>query len=1038
MRKNRSFFAAALLVAVLTVLAVAAVPALAQPPLVTFNVDTVIDAKDASPGDGTCATAGAACSLRAAIEEAQALGAANDYQINIPAGTYELTLEAYPIDVDNYALYGGTLLPIIDGRTITFVGAGWSTTEIRRAFIPVLGRLFLAFNSNLTFQNLSFSEGITTNVDGCLTCNHGALINASGGSLAFDRVRAQSFGGDQLLSVVYGENVSSVSVARSRFNGPGPAAQIATVAAGNVSITSSTLQGGLIGVDIAEPSSTGTYVIENTTLSSSPYAVQVGRSAGAGSTEVVIRNTTIWDSFVRSNNTSAETHTMRLINSIIAATSPCGSSGAGTTLFVGEGRNLVGFNGSLGGCPATPEFEVIAGLPSTVIDTTLRSLAASGFGGPTQVFEPADNSPAIDRALGVCPAQDGRGATRSIGAGCDIGAVEAIQATFTTNSPVTEGSGFAALFGFTGAAACPDCARTISVATSDGSAIAPGDYLPYTLINHNVAGVASFTVIGSIEDDDVVEPDETFSVNVTDTVGFSLMSPATRTYTISANDGSLAGVTVSESSLTIEEGESDIFTVVLDAAPGADVTVTLTEPAIASLDKTLLTFTEGNWDTPQVVTVTGFEDSIDGSDSVADVIGVTVSSSLPAYDLGALSDIDVTITDDDVSAVVFDPASVTVVESGSTVVNVTLATLPGGDVTVTLTPPAEVTFDVSILTFTSGNWDTPQAVTVSGVDNLVDAPDVVTTFAYDAASADAKYDALAGTVDLTVLDDDTAGVTIAPTALNLLEGTSATFDVNLTSQPTADVQITLTFDALDLDVQPNVLTFSDLTPQTVTVTAIDDPVIDSETVDVTFTASSGDGLYDGFVVAPVGVQITDSQTNLLVNPSFEPNVLRGDIPDGWSGKDLLTSDGINSKEVVDGVTTFRFRFTGATNVTRKLKQTVKYDAAFAEAGDALAFSIWARGKDLTTGGQVKVKVKYADDNKDKVTLDVGVGTTVYTELTANIPLTGPVAKVKVQIQTGSLGSMWVDDSDLRITAAVPRRDAVLPPPSAPDSFRRND
>lgn len=1040
MHRGRLFITFALLISVLTALALAAGPASAQPPLVTFNVDTTADATDALPGDGACATAAAACSLRAAIEEAQALGGGNHYQINLPAGTYTLTLEAYPTGDANYALYGGTMLPVIDGRTITLTGAGWATTEIRRSDAAGPARLFLAFNANLSFDNLSFSNGVGASAAGCSNCIAGTFLYAEGGTLSLARARVSDFNATVFdgSSAVRAVSASSVSISRAAFHigtGLGVEYHVSVRNTPDLSVTSTTFEGGK-GLSVTT-SGAGTNLVENSTFVVD-VALDFVRLVGSANTELTMRNSTVLGGALIATNGATGTHAIRLIDSIVAHTQACDINTPGSAQFIGEGRNLVGLDGSLGGCPATPEFEAIAGAASTVIDTTLSSLPSSAFGGPTQVLHPANNSPAIDRALGTCPAQDGRGATRNIGAGCDIGAVEAIQATLTSNSPVNEGSSYSATITFTGSAQCLACPRTISTASSNGSAAAPGDYLPFTIMNLNVSGVGSLVMVQSVQDDDVVEGDETFTASVTSMTGFSILGPTTQVYTISANDGALAGVTVSETALTVEEGEGDTFSVVLDAAPGADVTVNLTAPGIASLNTAQLTFNEGNWDTPQVVTITGFEDSVDGPDSVSDTIGVTVSSALPAYNLGALPNINVTVTDDDTSAVVFDPAAVTVVESGSTIVNVALASQPGADVTVSLTPPAEVTFDVSLLTFTAADWDIPQAVTVSGIDNAVDAPDVVTTLAYDAASLDAKYDAVAGTAGLTVQDDDTAGVNVTPGALNLLEGTSATFNVGLTSQPTADVQIALTFDALDLDVQPSVLTLSDLTPQTITVTPLDDPVIDSETVDITFVASSVDGLYDGFVITPVSVQITDAQTNLLVNPSFESGGTRGAAPDGWTGSNLLASDSSSSKQVIDGARTFRFRFTGVINVTRKLKQTVGYDAAFAQAGDTLDFSIWARGKNLTNGGQVKLKVKYANGSKDKVTLGIGTGTTPYTELTANIPLTGPVAKVKVQIQTGSSGTLWVDASDLRITAAAPRRDAVLPLPSAPDSFRRND
>ncbi len=64
--------------------------AVTSAPAATFTVDTTTDAVDTVAGDGVCATAGGACSLRAAVQEANALAGADT--IDLPAGTYVLTL----------------------------------------------------------------------------------------------------------------------------------------------------------------------------------------------------------------------------------------------------------------------------------------------------------------------------------------------------------------------------------------------------------------------------------------------------------------------------------------------------------------------------------------------------------------------------------------------------------------------------------------------------------------------------------------------------------------------------------------------------------------------------------------------------------------------------------------------------------------------------------------------------------------------------------------------------------------------------------
>lgn len=118
----------------------------------TFTVDTTADAVDAMPGNGTCATAGAACSLRAAIQEANALAGAD--AITLPAGTYVLSV---PGVGDNAALQGD--LDVTADLTLT--GAGAATTIVDGGGID---RVFDIRAGTVTFGGLTVRNG---NVQGC-------------------------------------------------------------------------------------------------------------------------------------------------------------------------------------------------------------------------------------------------------------------------------------------------------------------------------------------------------------------------------------------------------------------------------------------------------------------------------------------------------------------------------------------------------------------------------------------------------------------------------------------------------------------------------------------------------------------------------------------------------------------------------------------------------------------------------------------------------------------------------------------------------
>lgn len=88
-----------------------------------FAVTLTNDLVDVSPGDGVCdanPTAGVACSLRAAVQEANAL--AGDDAISLPAGTYAVTLSGLEDD----AAAGD--LDVTSGITIEGDGAGVSSS----------------------------------------------------------------------------------------------------------------------------------------------------------------------------------------------------------------------------------------------------------------------------------------------------------------------------------------------------------------------------------------------------------------------------------------------------------------------------------------------------------------------------------------------------------------------------------------------------------------------------------------------------------------------------------------------------------------------------------------------------------------------------------------------------------------------------------------------------------------------------------------------------------------------------------------------
>src|SRR5215207_3850749 len=111
-----------------------------------FVVDSHVDEADAAPGDGLCQTREGECTLRAAIQEANAWEGADS--ISIPAGTFALSIAGSGEDA---AATGD--LDITDGLTISGAGIGVTILEageLDREFHVQSGTLSL---SRLTIQN---------------------------------------------------------------------------------------------------------------------------------------------------------------------------------------------------------------------------------------------------------------------------------------------------------------------------------------------------------------------------------------------------------------------------------------------------------------------------------------------------------------------------------------------------------------------------------------------------------------------------------------------------------------------------------------------------------------------------------------------------------------------------------------------------------------------------------------------------------------------------------------------------------------------
>jgi len=118
---------------------------------------------------------------------------------------------------------------------------------------------------------------------------------------------------------------------------------------------------------------------------------------------------------------------------------------------------------------------------------------------------------------------------------------------------------------------------------------------------------------------------------------------------VSGEETGGSGVIITKSGGSVdvtEGGATDTYTVVLGSAPSASVVITITPDAELSVNRTNLTFTTGDWASPQTVTVTAFDDS-DHEFNHIGMITHSASSGDAAFNGIVIDDVLVSITDND-------------------------------------------------------------------------------------------------------------------------------------------------------------------------------------------------------------------------------------------------------------------------------------------------------------------------------------------------------------------------------------------------------
>ena len=390
--------------------------------------------------------------------------------------------------------------------------------------------------------------------------------------------------------------------------------------------------------------------------------------------------------------------------------------------------------------------------------------------------------------------------------------------------------------------------------------------LSFTAANWNRPQTATVTGVN----DDVDNPGEQRSVSIEHTLsGEGYGAGEVAVVLVTVTDDDIAGLTVSEQTVTVgEAGGTATYTVELETQPTSTVTVSVAtaNASIARARPATLRFTAANWNRPQTVTVTGWNDNLDNAGDERSVT-ITHTPRGGGYGAGEAETVQVTVTDDDTVGLTVAPSTLTVSEAGGTgTYTVELDTRPTSTVTVAVasTDTRIVTVAPTTLRFTVADWNTPQTVTVTGenddLDNAGDERSVTITHT-PRGGGYGTGEAVAAKV--TVADDDDAGLTVTPGTLTVAEaGGTATYTVELDTEPTGTVTVAVaSADTRIVTVSPATLRFTAAnwnSAQAVAVTGVNDDVDntdDERSAMVTHTPSGGG--YGAGEAASLEVSVTD-------------------------------------------------------------------------------------------------------------------------------------------------------------------------------------
>ena len=365
----------------------------------------------------------------------------------------------------------------------------------------------------------------------------------------------------------------------------------------------------------------------------------------------------------------------------------------------------------------------------------------------------------------------------------------------------------------------------------------------------------------------------TISVDANSHSAFTPLAPQFVTVTNIDNDLPGFEFQLTDGSTVVSEDETtDSVLVALTSGPLTDVIIraTASDDSEVSVGIPELTFTPDNWDTPQPFTVFGVDDTIlDGDQTTSLTLEVLATSDAAFQPLDNQS-VSVTTSDNDVATfqIMETNDSTELDENGGTdSVLVVLNVQPLESVVLnsSLSSLTELSIAPTALTFDPENWNVPQTLTFTGLDNdFVDGDQLTElTLTVDSDNSHPSFaNAPPQSVMIRTIDDDVASLSVTPESITVGEdGTTADVTLTLSARPLTPVVFNIVgSDDGEAQADSTAITFDSenwINPQILTITGIDDDVVDGDQP-VNFQVS-----VDALASDPAFADLTDMPINVM-------------------------------------------------------------------------------------------------------------------------------------------------------------------------------